>query len=663
MLLLQLTLLIFGIYCPIEIRLAYFTHILILCLYLLLIKKYRYLIFLGILLISLMFSWANQVEKLDVESSSEYQLEISKFETHSEFEHTIKLVYFKQKKSFLRKLFWLGQGQVAITWFFDEKDYFQHLGFYSANSVTEKIQVKVERTLLANKHGNAQQRQLYRYGLKGQIYLYALNWTNAQKTALLSSSKPMGLYVQDALDKQFAGFETWPYTRSLVLGNKDQLSQKDLWLIKSLGLMHLFVVSGLHIGFVYFIVFWLSRWVWHFSPANIVKGIQHQAVLTLFLLVPTACFYAAITGWGESVQRAVWMLLLWQVFNLLGLKISAYKVLLIALYGILLLDENALDSVGLWLSFTLVLILLVFFEYQTSHLLQTMKLQFILTLCATTLILGWQASISSGSVLINLLVLPLTAFLWFPVAILASVESLLLHTDYLMSGLDYVLVAALGWLEASVYLFPSLLLKSGLLLYFKVLLYLVFLLWVIYRHRVRSWVFFPILVLLIILFGPIDVLVKKDKSVVSVAHQSGSLMLDNGVEPQLSSLWINNVSELSLMWLDPFLFDASNKDASKVKILLWPFKTKGLTSSLLVSLSPRWLIFKHSPKQSTMDLLSAMQVSWLVLPDESRVTFEWWRNQWVIKHSNCLIFFISKQENNCLRVAELESVLNYSPKF
>jgi competence protein ComEC len=60
--------------------------------------------------------------------------------------------------------------------------------------------------------------------------------------------------------------------------------------------------------------------------------------------------------------------------------------------------------------------------------------------------------------------------------------------------------------------------------------------------------------------------------------------------------------------------------------------------------------------------MEAMNVSWLVLAEGEVIKFEFWRGQWVIKHSNCLIFLISGQENNCMRVAELESVLNYSPK-
>ena len=376
----------------------------------------------------------------------------------------------------------------------------------------------------------------------------------------------------------------------------------------------------------------------------------------LALLLPVTLFYAYLSGWGESVQRAVIMLFTWQMIKLFSVKLISTNVLLISLSVILLLNPLSIYSAGLWLSFSLVLLLLLYFESGARQSFQAVKLQVLLSLCATSLILGWQISVSSGVILINLICLPIVGLFLFPLAFIASLIGLIFTDISLMLWLDRLLIWALSKLDYLVLNMPSLSLNRDLGLVFKLTLYFVCVIWVLYRHKVYVWLCFPLLLSIMIFAG---VLNSPQKNLYRLSNNSNVLALKSQQKsPLLSSYWVNNTSEMSLLWIDDYLADLDMRP----RLLVWPFSNAKVTASTLRALSPRWIILKSPPDLEKVALLDAMNVSWVVLAEGEEIKFEFWRKQWVIKHSNCLIFLISGQESNCMRVAELESVVNYSPK-
>jgi len=663
----QLALLVLGILCPIEIRLAYFTHILILCLYLLATKKYKHLIFITILIFSLLLNWDYQLQEINVNNHQIYQIPISSLENNHSFGLSLDSSVITNKTRGFNLSSWLKRDLLAVRLVFDAR--FRQVPSstkINSNQADSAIQVRVISSLVADKEGGWRQRRLFRNGFKGALSLQVIDWTLVQQVKIEALPEPLSVRVKSVLDLRYRGLESWPYTKALLLGATHDLDQKDYWLIKYLGLMHLFVVSGLHIGFVYLMVRILAGSVWYLLPASMIHLFAQKAVFFLVLLFPVSLFYALLTGWGESVQRAVLMLLLWRMFHLCGIKTSSYRILLCSLYIILLMDFTSLTSPGLWLSFSLVFLLLVYFENNRRHFAQTIKLQFILTLCATGLILGWQSSISSVNVLVNLIVLPFTGFLWFPAASLASLLTLISGDTGLMVLLDSVLMFVVNWLALIAYSSPSLALVPQAGLFYKLLIYIICLVWVLYRHRVLAWFVFPILLVLLIFTEPFNegVKVGAKGSALVLLNRDGDVNLYSPIGVSvLSSQWVNNRSELSMMWLDPLLAPISGELNNSLRLLIWPTSEAAITPAVLRALSPNWLLLKRFPSDGLISLLSAMQVSWLVLAEGEQMKFEFWRTQWLIKHSNCLIFLISSQENNCMRVAKLESVLNYSPKL
>ena len=672
MLLLQLLLLVLGILCPSEIRLTYFTHILFLCLYLFATKKYKHLIFLTILSIALLINWGVETTPYEFIQNQSLSFSIANLEKHKHYSPVLVLNSVSNGNDDNRPFFSFGHTRVALMLNFKVALGQNKLNANASNNVSgvfselDLINTRSVSYLKAEKKGTWLERKLYRQGLAGMLTLDVIHWTPELKRRLKELPLTKSETLLQKLDTVFFEVKTWPYSKALVLGDTRALNQKDYWLIKHLGLMHLFVVSGLHIGFVYLIVSVIANGLWFLFPAFIIRFIRHKALFSYILLIPVASSYALFTGWGESVQRALLMLFLWRTFHFYSVKLHPYKILLLSLYIILWLDFNALLSPGLWLSFSLVFLLLTYFQTREKQVSSTIKLQLVLSLCVTGLILGWQSTLSSISVLVNLIALPFVGGIWFPLVVLACLQALVFSSDTLMVLLDGIIQFFINLLEGIAFELPALSLQTSDGLLFKLLLYVICLLLVLYRHHLIAWLSLPLLLGLFLFSGLFNApsLMGFNSSVFVIKNNHKDFILrEKGKRNVLSSAWVNNRSELNLMLLTPYLNSQSVGDNELPSLMVWPLSEALISAMYMKSLSPDWLILKQSPDIKESNLLSAMGVNWIVLAEGERMSFEYWQKQWFIKHSNCLIFLISTQENNCMRVAELESVLNYSPKL
>lgn len=132
----------------------------------------------------------------------------------------------------------------------------------------------------------------------------------------------------------------WPlsaaFSRALVLGEKQALPGRVLTLLRNFGISHLFVISGLHVGFFYF---WLSWIIPDFRP-----GFRF-----LILLGGLIC-YLSLIGWPISAVRAVLMVSLYSFSQLFSRKINRVSLLSGAVFLLLLFDPFVVLRTGFQLT-------------------------------------------------------------------------------------------------------------------------------------------------------------------------------------------------------------------------------------------------------------------------------------------------------------------------
>ncbi|MDA7705418.1 ComEC/Rec2 family competence protein [Rickettsiales bacterium] len=136
---------------------------------------------------------------------------------------------------------------------------------------------------------------------------------------------------------------------ALLLGFRDDISQQNMENIRNSGLMHLFAISGLHIGlaagfFFFLIRFLLSRSYFLTLHYDIKK-------ISAFLAIFTSFGYLLLTGMPISAIRAFFMVFLLFLAILIDKKINLFRSIAAAFFVILLFNPANILQIGFSLSF------------------------------------------------------------------------------------------------------------------------------------------------------------------------------------------------------------------------------------------------------------------------------------------------------------------------
>jgi competence protein ComEC len=141
--------------------------------------------------------------------------------------------------------------------------------------------------------------------------------------------------------------------RALILGERQGVTFALRESFNQTGLGHLLAVSGLHIGLVAGVAFFLFKWILSrsYRLALSVDVRKLAALLTCFPVIG----YALLAGFQVSSQRAMIMVLAFLASLMLGREREVWSTLSLAGLIILLFDPNALFSVSFQLSFMAVI--------------------------------------------------------------------------------------------------------------------------------------------------------------------------------------------------------------------------------------------------------------------------------------------------------------------
>lgn len=242
----------------------------------------------------------------------------------------------------------------------------------------------------------------------------------------------VGSLSSTRLDNPVAGFrsriiarlaarsgEGWAAMRALVLGDSRALDSHRWRDLRHLGIVHVLVISGLHIGLLASIClscFCLPR---RFTQMPGDQGGIRYACAGTLLVTGT---YVLLVGASLPVVRAYLMLIAAQIPLMLGWSVSGRRCLLLALTTLLLWDPRALLGASFWLSAAATW-LLVSALWQPAGVGRLFWLQMKMVWLMAPVTLFWFSETSFLGLMTNLLVVPVVTFVMLPAGLIGLLLS------------------------------------------------------------------------------------------------------------------------------------------------------------------------------------------------------------------------------------------------
>lgn len=143
---------------------------------------------------------------------------------------------------------------------------------------------------------------------------------------------------------------------ALAIGERSQLNSSQWDILTRTGTNHLLAISGLHIGLIAGLFYFLGRKIWSISSKLTLIWPAPKAAALAGLLGAFA--YAMLAGFAIPTQRALIMVAVVMGSILLDRVSIPSRAIALALLLILLLDPLSVLSIGFWLSFAAVAVIL-----------------------------------------------------------------------------------------------------------------------------------------------------------------------------------------------------------------------------------------------------------------------------------------------------------------
>ena len=172
-------------------------------------------------------------------------------------------------------------------------------------------------------------------------------------------ARPLDRWRQDLSEKISQALYQRPHqaiVAALAIGVTQDFTEAQWDVLNRSGTTHMISISGLHIGFIAGVMFFLTRRMWSWSSKATLWWPAPKAAAIVALLAATV--YAALAGFSVPTQRSLVMVGVVMAAIIVQRRIPASRVLALSLLAVLLLDPLAVLQAGFWLSFGAVAVIL-----------------------------------------------------------------------------------------------------------------------------------------------------------------------------------------------------------------------------------------------------------------------------------------------------------------
>ncbi|BBP43635.1 DNA internalization-related competence protein ComEC/Rec2 [Thiosulfativibrio zosterae] len=332
---------------------------------------------------------------------------------------------------------------------------------------------------------------LFREGIAATGYV--LSKGSIKNQPLSAFGMDARTFLTERLSQLFSNSEFRGLFLALLVGQKTDLDSADWQTLQATGTIHLMAISGLHMGIMAAIGYFLLGGLWSLSirfSSNLPRAIKYRLLNTPKIWVAGlgallfSTVYLTLAGYAIPTQRAWLMVLVVLLMVFLQRAFQPFAALALAALLIVIWQPTSVLSPGFWLSFVAVaLIFGALFHPKIQPKSKWQKfwlIQLVLFLGLAPLIAFYYQQFPLMSLLANWIAVPFVSFYGLPVLLLLGLLDWVLPVDWmnlLVSWNDHAWQGLWGYLNFLT-LSPINQMPLTLTLWQVVLIYLGLFLWV-----------------------------------------------------------------------------------------------------------------------------------------------------------------------------------------
>jgi competence protein ComEC len=209
---------------------------------------------------------------------------------------------------------------------------------------------------LVNPAGFDYERWLFRRGTKATGYV--VSGADNRPTSASGGTGLHGLRYRLArtISAHLEGRATAALIAALAVGDRAAMTREQWRILAATGTSHLMAISGLHVGLVAGLAYFLVGRLWSLAATPVLWLAAPRAAG--LAAMAAGAVYAALAGFALPTQRALTMLGVVMAGIVAGRRVSPATSLCVALGAVLVMDPFAVISAGFWLSFGAVAVIL-----------------------------------------------------------------------------------------------------------------------------------------------------------------------------------------------------------------------------------------------------------------------------------------------------------------
>jgi len=367
---------------------------------------------------------------------------------------------------------------------------------------------------------------------------------NVDKILSIKRNNNLFYKIKNIITNRIVKIDSNGYLNTFILGNKDYIDKDVYNNYKDNGIIHIFIISGMHISILSAIIlFFLNK---------VKKNKYNVLMVILFLL-----FYLVLTNYQASILRTIVFYIAMHISKLLKINISTKDSLLLAVSLILIINPKYINNIGFLYS-SIISFSLIYYSnrFNKKYIVNLLLISLISFLVSLPITINSNYIINLLSVFINIVFVPLVTFILYPLSLLTFFFNFLypvfdffiIITECISNliadiNLFFIPIPKLNWVSISIYYIILYLSLSKNKKYF--ILLILFILFLKYVNFLNSnyYVYY-----LDVGQGDLSIIKYKDKSVVidTGGIYSTSYKISDNVIQFFHSVGIYNIDLLIL---------------------------------------------------------------------------------------------------------------------